>query len=76
MTRNSFNSLEKGNFLLFKSGRCRAIIAKSRDNRCVTFKKVNGYGETVYMYCDIKDKVIGVLKFKKRWQNLTETNPQ
>lgn len=64
--KENFRQIKKGDCLLMASGKNRVVLSAggSDSNPALSFKKVNGIGETTYLYHDIKDKIKGIFKCK------------
>lgn len=64
---NRFLEIEKGNFILFSSGKLRKVtkVTKFATRMLLSFDKVNGSGTAIYMYSDIKHKIKAIIKPKK-----------
>lgn len=62
MTKEQFNNIDAGDFLIFNSGVDRKVI--SRNDFSLTFNKIKGVGDVYYLYHDICKKVIGVYRIK------------
>lgn len=59
----SFQSIRKGDYLIFKNGNVRESINDVRLNT-ITFNKIRGNGITAYTYWDIYKDIVGVLRKK------------
>ena len=73
ISRERFNNLQQGDFLIFKSGAVREIVHFGSswarfahfNPRChIRLNKLRGKGVTYFFYGDINRKITGVLKIK------------
>lgn len=71
ISNERFSQIEAGNILIMNSGTPRKVLSVKKwkkhkvETVLLTFKKVNGIGETVYNYSDLKNKIKAIVKNKK-----------
>ena len=70
ISRTKFNQIQVNDYIVFKKGRIRRVIGvdkehygrriRIRPRTFLTFKKINGSsGYTMYLWNDVKHKIIG-----------------
>ena len=66
-----FNKIKAGDMIFFNSRRWRQVVKsnfrygkRNKKQVFLTFRKVNGRGTTVYVYSDIKHKILFIISRK------------
>lgn len=75
ISKERFENLKEGDFLLMNSGKVRQIVKvrqwinkfhyKKTLHTSVYLKSLNGYSSTCYHYSDLKNKIVGIYSVKQ-----------
>lgn len=70
ISKERFSEIQANDILIFNGWRPRKVLSVKkwmrykRETVLLTFRKVNGIGDTVYNYTDLKNKITAIVKPK------------